>query len=130
MTTQPSYAPAGGEVLDAARILLARMGVDPADLLQAAKDRPPLPTFTAYIPIVSAAVSAGTRVTYGSYWKRLEDRWGTRTLLEPTPSEILQLAEEIKAGAVVRRNSRGGRNTAENFIAALRCLYRHADATD
>jgi integrase len=127
MTTQPSDAPANGEVLDAARVLLARMGVDPADLLQAAQDRPPLPTFSAYIPIVAAAVSAGTRGTYSSYWTRLQARWGERTLLEPTPSEILQLAEEIKATAVVRRNSRGGRNTAENFIAALRCLYRHAE---
>lgn len=33
----------------------------------------------------------------------------------------------MKANAVRRRNLRGGRGTAENFIAALRCLYRHAE---
>jgi hypothetical protein len=27
---------------------------------------------------------------------------------------------------MVRRTSRGGRNAAENFVAPLRCLYRHA----
>jgi site-specific recombinase XerD len=29
---------------------------------------------------------------------------------------------------VARRNARGGRGAAEHFIAALRCLYRHAEA--
>jgi hypothetical protein len=28
---------------------------------------------------------------------------------------------------VARRNARGGRGAAEHFIAALRCLYRHAE---
>jgi integrase/recombinase XerC len=45
----------------------------------------------------------------------------------PPPSQIRQLADTIKTNAVVRRNSRGGRSTTENFIAALRCLYRHAE---
>jgi hypothetical protein len=43
------------------------MGVDPANLLVAAKDRSPLPTFTALHPIMSAAVSNGTRGTHSSY---------------------------------------------------------------
>jgi len=123
MTVQISDAAA----LDAARVLLSRMGVDPAQLLAAPENRPPVPTFTAYIPVVAAAVSAGTRRTYTSYWNRLEAKWGQRSLNEPSPTEVQQLAEEIKANAIVRRNSRGGRNTAENFIAALRCLYKHAE---
>ena len=32
-----------------------------------------------------------------------------------------------KANVVPRRNARGGRGAAENLIAALRCLYRHAE---
>ena len=32
----------------------------------------------------------------------------------------------VKANAVPRRNSRGGRNAAENLISALRCLYQRA----
>jgi integrase/recombinase XerC len=46
---------------------------------------------------------------------------------EPTPSEINQLAEHIKTHVIVRRNARGGRGAAEHIIAALRCLYRHAE---
>ena len=42
-------------------------------------------------------------------------------------SEIHQLAEHIKINVVARRNARGGRGAAELLIAALRCLYRHAE---
>jgi len=123
--TQPSGA--DRELVAAARMLLARMNVDPADLMTDPAERPPVPTFDAYIPQVEDAVSTGTAKTYSSYWNRIRAKWGSRTLLEPTPTEIKQFAEEIKANAVQRRNSRGGRGTTENFIAALRCLYRHAE---
>ncbi|WP_444948127.1 integrase [Micromonospora ureilytica] len=114
--------------LDAARLLLARMGISPADLVEAVSDRPPAPTFTEYVPVVAAAVSDGTRRAYGSYWKRVLEHWGQRRLDEPTPSEIEQLAEYAKAHVVARRNARGGRSAAEHLIAALRCLYKRAVA--
>jgi hypothetical protein len=44
---------------------------------------------------------------YGSYWNRINERWGTRRLDEPTPSEINQLAEHLKVNVTVRRNARG-----------------------
>ena len=113
--------------LDAARLLLARLGVSPADLLTTAPDRAPAPTFAEYIPVVRAAVPNGTRRVYGSYWNRIVEHWGTRRLDEPTPSEINQLAEHLKANVTVRRNARGGRGATEHLIAALRCLYRHAE---
>ena len=125
MTTAQS-APSAAEV-DAARVLLARLGVSAADLMTAADDRPPAPTFAAYVPIVQAAVSEGTRRVYGSYWNRIMDHWGARRLDEPTPSEIQQFAEHVKANVVTRRNARGGRSAAEHLIAALRCIYRHAE---
>jgi integrase len=124
--TQPSGT-ADRELIAAARMLLQRMNVDPADLMTDPAQRPPAPTFDTYIPQVEDAVSTGTAKTYGSYWNRIRTKWGTRTLLEPTPTEIKQFAEEIKANAIQRRNSRGGRGTTENFIAALRCIYRHAE---
>jgi integrase/recombinase XerC len=124
--TAASSAPTAAD-LDAARLLLSRLGVSPADLLAAASDRTPAPTFAEYIPIVEAAVSGGARRVYGTYWNRITEHWGTRRLDEPTPSEILQLAEHIKAHVVARRNARGGRGATEHFIAALRCLYRHAE---
>ena len=118
----------GRAELDAARLLLARMGISPADLVAAASDRPPAPTFAEYVPVVSAAVSDGTRRAYGSYWKRVLEHWGQRRLDEPTPSEIEQLAEYAKTHVVARRNARGGRSAAEHLIAALRCLYKRAVA--
>lgn len=113
--------------LDAARLLLARLGVSAEDLLSTPADKPPVPTFAEYIPIVSAAVTDGTRRVYGSYWNRIHDHWGHRRLDEPTPSEIKQLVEHIKTHVVTRRNARGGRSAGEHLIAALRCLYRHAE---
>ncbi|HEV2780214.1 MAG TPA: site-specific integrase [Actinophytocola sp.] len=123
--TQQS-APSSAD-LDAARLLLARLGVSPADLMAAAEDRAPAPTFADYIPVVRAAVTDGTRRVYGSYWNRIVDHWGPRRLDEPTPTEIQQLAEHVKAHVVSRRNARGGRSAAEHLIAALRCIYRHAE---
>jgi integrase len=113
--------------LDAARLLLARMGLSPTDLLTARQVRPPVPTFAEYIPLVSAAVTDGTRRVYGSYWNRVLDHWGHRHLDEPTPSQIKQLVEHVKVTVVARRNARGGRSAGEHLIAALRCLYRHAE---
>jgi integrase/recombinase XerC len=118
--------PTAAEV-DAARLLLARLGVSPADLLAAAEDRAPAPTFAEYVPVVRAAVTNGTRRVYGSYWNRIVEQWGSRRLDEPTATEIQQFAEYTKAHVVARRNARGGRGAAEHLIAALRCLYRHAE---
>ncbi|MDT0530948.1 hypothetical protein RM555_18300 [Micromonospora sp. DSM 115977] len=119
---------AGKAELDAARLLLSRMGISPADLMEAMADRPPAPTFAEYVPVVAAAVSAGNRRAYGSYWKRVVEQWGQRRIDEPTPSEIERLAEYVKTHVVARRNARGGRSAAEHLIASLRCLYRRAVA--
>lgn len=58
-------------VTDAALVLLDRMGLSPQDLLAVPRERPVLPTFAEYIPVVAAAVTAGTRRAYGSYWNRV-----------------------------------------------------------
>lgn len=115
-----------GPELDAARLLLRRLGVEPEQLLGAASHRT-VPTFDEYIPQVASAVPDGTHRVYASYWNRVQQIWGSRTLDEPTPLEITQLAEHTKRTGVVRRNSRGGRSAAEHLIGALRCVYRHAE---
>jgi hypothetical protein len=89
--------------------------------------RPLPPTFADYIPIIDAAVTDGTRRAYGSYGKRINQHWGHRRIDEPTPSEIKHLVEQAKINLVPRRNARGGRSAGEHLIAALRCLYRHAE---
>ena len=67
--TTLSSAPTAAD-LDAARLLLSRLGVSPADLMAAAPHRVPAPTFAEYIPVVRAAVSA-------------RDPPGVRLVLEP-----------------------------------------------
>jgi hypothetical protein len=113
-------------VLEAALVLLERMGLSPADLAAVPQSRKPVPTFAEYVPVVSAAVSAGTRRAYGSYWNRVVEHWGSRRLDEPTPSEIRQLMSYVKTHVVARRNARGGRSAEEHLVAALRCLYQRA----
>ena len=122
-----NHAPAIATI-EAARLLLEKMGVDPADLLATPAERSDVPVFQDYIPKVSEAVSDGTRRVYAPYWNRVLQAWPRRRITEPTPSEISQLAEQVKATAVKRRNARGGRGAAEHLIAALRCLYNYAVA--
>ncbi|GAA1573355.1 hypothetical protein GCM10009789_28580 [Kribbella sancticallisti] len=82
--------------VEAARLLLARLGISAADLLPTAGPKSAAPTFAEYIPTVSAAVGPGTRRVYTSYWNRLVRHWGSRRLDEPTPTEIQQLGETTK----------------------------------
>ena len=114
------------QVVEAALVLLARMGLSPADLTAVPPPRRPVPTFAAYVPVVAAAVTPGTRRAYDSYWNRIIEHWGDRRLDEPTPSEIRPLMTYVKTHVVRRRNARGGRSAEEHLMAALRCLYQRA----
>jgi integrase/recombinase XerC len=113
-------------VVEAALVLLERMGLSPADLAAIPQPHKQVPTFAEYVPVVSAAVSDGTRRAYGSYWNRIVDHWGGRRLDEPSPSEIRQLMTYVKTHVVARRNARGGRSAQEHLVAALRCVYQRA----
>ncbi len=106
-------------IVDAALLMLRQMGLSPDDLVTAPQDRPPVPTFAEYVPVVSAAVTAGTRRAYGSYWNRVLEHWGERRLDEIAPSEIRQLMSYVKTHVVARRNARGGRSATEHLV--LRC---------
>ena len=86
--------------IEAARLLLEKMGVNLADLLATPAERSDVPVFEDYIPKVSEAVSDGTRRVYAPYWNRVLQAWPRRRITEPTPSEISQLAEQVKATAV------------------------------
>ena len=128
MTTVPTSPAASQQAaVDAALLVLKSIGLSPDDLTAASGQRPTVPTFAEYVPVVSATVTDGTRKAYGSYWKRVTEQWGTRRLDEPTPLEIKQLVAYVRANVVPRRNARGGRSAAENLIAALPCLYKRAE---
>ena len=88
---------------------------------------PEIPAAPDDVPVVSGAVSDGTRRAYGTYWNRVVEHWGDRRLDEPTPSDIRNLMTLVKAGAVQRRNSRGGRSSQEHLVGALRCPYARAE---
>jgi integrase len=128
-----STAPAGQPPLpltdlDAARLVLERMGVSLADLLAGQPQQSPAVLLADYIPRVAEAVSDGSRRVYSSYWNRIISDWGTRSLTEVTALDISAMAERTRAAAVERRNSRGGRSAAEHMLAALRCIYSRAVA--
>ena len=108
MTTQNPPAGSQPAAVDAALLLLERMGLSLDDLTAAPRQRPSVPAFADHVPVVSAAVTDGTRKAYGSYWNRVTEQWGTRRLDEPTPSEIRQLMSYVKTHVVARRNARGG----------------------
>ena len=105
----------GQAVVDAAMLVLERMGLTSADLLAAPAARP-APTFAEYIPVVSALVSDGCRKAYGSYWNRVTEQWGSRCIDEPTPSEIRQLVQHVRASVVPPGN---GLRRAPNLVFAL-----------
>jgi integrase/recombinase XerC len=102
------------EEIKAARMLLDKMGITPADRIRAPADSAGAPTFADYIPRVSGAVSSGTRRVYRSYRNRVIKEWGPRPITDVTTSDIGQLAAHVKATVVTRRNARGGRGAAEH----------------
>ncbi|SFN02255.1 hypothetical protein SAMN05421805_102272 [Saccharopolyspora antimicrobica] len=130
MTENQTTSGANPAEIEAAKLLLGRLGVSVNDLINTASARPPAPTFSEYIPQVSAAVSPGTRCVYSSYWNRVQAEWGDRRLDEPTPLEIKQLVEKSREQLRIRRNARGGRSAAEHLIAALPLQPRRGRRTD
>src|SRR2546423_11872450 len=95
----------GRPEVDAALVLLAKLGVTPADLIAgAAAARPPVPTFAEFIPQVVAASTAGTLKAYGPYWNRIGEHWASRRLDEPGPLEIEQLGKQLRGGRGIRPN--------------------------
>lgn len=73
MTTTPTTPAASQQAAVAAALLVLKsMGLSVEDLTAVPGQRPTVPTFADYVPVVSAAVTDGTRKAYGSYWKRVD----------------------------------------------------------
>lgn len=141
-TTQPTLtagpAPVAGgslagdaELVEAARLMLARMGLRPEDLITGAPVRaagPVVPTFAEYIEKLMQVRPPGFDV-YEHYWKRITAKWADRRLDEVTPSDIDGFITAMKDNDVVRsrKNYRGGRNAGMHAVSAFRSLYNRAE---
>ncbi|MFI5956401.1 tyrosine recombinase XerC [Cryptosporangium sp. NPDC051539] len=115
------------EKLAAARAALEELGVTVADLA-AEPAATVVPTVAEYLPRVLGAAGPGARRTYGSYWARMAEAWGTRRLTEILASDVEALQREVRANALVRRNGRDGRHAGEHLIAAARAFFLRAIA--
>src|SRR6185437_13885939 len=111
----------GQAVVDAAMLVLERMGLTPADLLAAPQVRPAAPTFAEYIPVVSALVSDGCRRAYGSYWNRVTDQWGSRRIDEPTPS-----VHGSRTSTPASRRPTGAASATAEPCSAASCSAKHS----
>jgi integrase/recombinase XerC len=121
--TDSAARPSGRPEVQAALVLLGSLGLTLDDLV-GGSGRPLPPTFSEFVPQVRSVASPGMLKAYG--WNRLELEWGHRRLNEPTPMEITRLGDDIRRNRVARRSDRGGNSAVENFVAALRCLYKRA----
>ncbi len=110
--------------VEAALLLLSKLGVTPEDLaLGAAGGGRPVPSFAEFVPQVAAATSVGTLKAYGTYWNRVVEQWGSRSLTEPTPLEIEQFGKRLRAARVIRRNGRTGAGAGCGWYTEV----QHAD---
>ncbi|WP_109526752.1 MULTISPECIES: tyrosine-type recombinase/integrase [Nocardia] len=122
--TASSPSPVTAETLAAARLLLTQMGISPADLVAPGTA---VPTFAEVIPRVRARLSPGTLRTYDTHFTHLLTHCAERRLDEPEKAEFEDMARRIQTEARTNRASRGGTGAAENFVSALRCIYRFAE---
>ena len=107
----------GWSDLDAAPALLESVRVEPADLLTSpAKAQVPL--IADDLPLVEK----GSPPEPGASTARTGPQWsgnGDTGRQRAHRLEISQLAEQVRAAAVQRKNARGGRGAAEHLIGAL-----------
>lgn len=105
--------------------LMHAMNVEPEELLAAARPQN-VPTFEEFMPLVRAAASPALQRSYKSYWGRVVECWGGRRLDEPTPREVGELFEHIRANALRRRTHVNGAGAVRTFYYALLRVYRLA----
>lgn len=137
MTTEGLTTSSAADV-EAARLLLARLGVSIEDLqattqVEAAQANvAKVPTFGVYVPLVMTAMGGGTAgrggEVYRSSFKQIVEAWAELRLDQRTTSDLEALAERARsrARATQRRGLRDGRCAAATMVSALRCIYKHA----
>ncbi|MQY23054.1 tyrosine-type recombinase/integrase [Nocardia macrotermitis] len=115
---------ANAETVAAARLLLSQMGISAADLVA---DGPCAPTFGEVIPKVRLTLTAGTLRTYDTHFKRLLNVWSDHRLDAVSKPDLEGMARVVRDTARTTRATRGGGGAVENFVSAVRCIYRYAE---
>ena len=93
MTRYECTLSAGRPEIDAALVLLSKLGLTLDDLVAgSAANRPAVPTFAEFVPLLTEAVTAGTKRAYSSYWNTLVREWGDRHINEPSQLDLSRLA--------------------------------------
>ncbi|MGB3443654.1 MAG: tyrosine-type recombinase/integrase [Actinophytocola sp.] len=113
-----------------ARRVLAELGVEPIALLTSRpRGGEVAPTVGAFLSRMRAAATPTMIGSYGTYWSRAEQAWGTRRIDEIRASDILAWMRQLQQNAQHRgRGHRDGRHAAIHGLHALRAFYRLAVA--
>lgn len=105
--------------------MMQHLNVEPEELLAAALPQN-IPTFEQFVPLVRDAASPALRKNYTPYWNRIVACWGGRRLDEPTPREVGELFEHVRAIAQRRRNHADGAGAVRFVYRALQRVYQLA----
>jgi len=105
--------------------MMQHLNVEPEELLAAARPQN-VPTFEEFVPLVRAATPPASRVIYRAYWNTIVTCWSTRRLHEPTPRDVDELYEHVRAIAQRRRNHADGAGAVHHMYYALLRVYRLA----
>ncbi|WP_433662350.1 hypothetical protein ACQPW1_09450 [Nocardia sp. CA-128927] len=116
--TPTATATASAETLAAAKLLLAQMGISPADLVAGTTV---VPTFAEVIPQVRATLAPGTLRTYNAGLTRLEGTWPERRLDEPTKADFEEMARASRParGSIVPRAGVPARSSTSSARRAV-----------
>lgn len=107
--------------------LLTQLGLSADDLRAALEfSKSTAPTLREYLPTVEAGATSGAARAYRSYWNRLAEHLGDKSLDEVTTSDIMAVAAWCQNHAIQRRSTRSGRGAHENLIAAARYVWNRA----
>ena len=114
-----------------ARILLEEahaLGLDLEDLIAADTAATRMPAIASYIETISPTFLPATAATYRPYWRLAAARIGDLRLSDVTLEDLAAVVADAGARAQRSRPGSTGRAPRESCVAALRALFRRAEA--
>lgn len=112
---------------EALQTVISALGLSSDDvlaLLQGA-DPPPMPTLGEFISVVEEATSPAAARTYSTYWRRLVEALGERTLDGVKTSDLEKLLNNMET--VKRRSGKNGYQARRSAVQAWRKVWSVAE---